>query len=171
MSTPYDNQDMTGWDLSDRKDMSGLFIEGLCLSQESPNSKVLPANLIGTTFSYCNLDNVLIPAGNIVQNCSTRLFKVQNDGEDWIVDSGVHKPLVPVNSNVFIQLGLSIDPADIPAQPLDKSVVMLKIEQLSRQRESVIDQAAQAFDNQSIVKVPGEASPLDAAAVQSQEII
>lgn len=82
----YDNQDMTGWDLSDRKDMSGLTITGLCLSHEKPEANVLPPDLTGTTFIHCNLDNVFISPGNMLIESSNRMFKCMEDGQDWLVD-------------------------------------------------------------------------------------
>lgn len=84
--TPYDNKDYTGCDLSDRRDMNNLVIHGLCLSNETPNAQVLPADLKGATFVRCNLDNVFIPAGNTLKNCSNRIFKAQQDGKDWEID-------------------------------------------------------------------------------------
>lgn len=82
MTNPYDNKDMTGWDLSDREDMDGLYIEGLCLSQCTPRS-VLPSGLTGVTFSNCNLDNVVIPPGNTLISCLNRRYLAQEDGQDW----------------------------------------------------------------------------------------
>lgn len=84
----YDDQDMTGHDLSGRTDMSGLTIHGLCLSHEKPEAQVLPSDLTGTTFIACNLDNVLVPPGNTLINCSNRMFQANpDDGQDWLVDS------------------------------------------------------------------------------------
>lgn len=84
--TPYDNKDMTGWDLRDRQDMDGLTIEGLCLSQCVP-SDVLPPTLTGTVFLDCNLDNVRIPQGNLLLRGLNRFYLVQDDGEDWEIDA------------------------------------------------------------------------------------
>lgn len=118
----YSNKDMTGWDLSDRKDMSGINIQGLCLSWEVPDAHALPVNLVGTTFVGCNLDNVWVPSGNTLVNCSNRRFKVQNDGEDWEIHPVTKTALVPLNKQSFIDLGLSIDPKDIPIAKQDISV-------------------------------------------------
>lgn len=83
----YSNKDMTGWDLSNRKDMDNMIIHGLCLSHEAP-SNCLPPKLTGATFYACNLDNVIIPAGNTVDStCSNRFFKAQNDGKDWEINA------------------------------------------------------------------------------------
>lgn len=80
------NKDMTGWNLSGRTDLNGKIIYNSCLSNETPDAEVLPANLTGAKFIACNLDNVLIPAGNEVIDCTTRRFQVQNDGEDWWIE-------------------------------------------------------------------------------------
>lgn len=82
----YRNLNMTGRSLADRTDMDNLEIEGLCLSQERLDSNVLPPNLTGVTFYYCNLDNVLIPPGNTLVNCSNRRYMPMDDGYDWEVD-------------------------------------------------------------------------------------
>lgn len=111
----YSNRDMTGWDLSDRKDMDNLVIHGLCLSNETPNAQVLPPKLTGTTFIACNLDNVAIPPGNKLIDCSNRLFKVQEDGHDWCICPDKLTPLEPLNLQAHIDAGLSIDPAKIEA--------------------------------------------------------
>jgi hypothetical protein len=83
----YDNQDFTGWDLSDRTDMDGLTITGTCLSQSAPDTHCLPETLSGVTFVHCNLMNVYIPDGNTVIDCQTQRYLVQPDGQDWEVDS------------------------------------------------------------------------------------
>lgn len=113
ISDKYSNKDMTGWDLSLNDDMNGIVVYNSCLSNETPNAKILPPNLIGSTFIDCNLDNVLIPIGNIVIDCSIRKFQIQNDNVDWIVDDNL-KPIEPVSKVIFILQGKSIDPTTIP---------------------------------------------------------
>ena len=110
----YSYKDFTGRDLSERKDMSSIVIYSSCFSQEKPGSLSLPSNLTGTTFIACNLDNVSVPAGNTVIDCSVRKFKAQNDLEDWIVDDSL-VPIEPVNKELFQHLGISVNPIDIPA--------------------------------------------------------
>jgi hypothetical protein len=112
----YDNKDFTGHDLSDRKDMDNLTITGLCLSNETPNAFVLPPNLKGVTFVDCNLDNVFIPVGNVMVRGSNRRFKVQEDGEDWIIDAVKKTPLEPIDKERFIEEGKNIDPDKIEVE-------------------------------------------------------
>lgn len=114
VSSLYSDKDMTGKDLSSRLDMNGIVIHGLCLSNEIPNAQVLPSNLKNTTFISCNLDNVFIPAGNILLNCSNRLFKVDNDGQDWLLSADAKTPLTPLNLKDAQQKGLNTNPALIP---------------------------------------------------------
>lgn len=80
------NKDMTGWNLSQRTDMDNKVIYNICLSNETPDAEVLPANLTGATFIASNLDNVLVPEGNTIIDCLTRRFQVQNDNEDWFLE-------------------------------------------------------------------------------------
>ena len=83
--------DYTGRNLSDCA-IEGDIIESSCFSQEMPDSHIFPEKMKGVTFRRCNLDNVYIPPGNTVENCSQRRFKAQDDGEDWLVDEN-NKPL------------------------------------------------------------------------------
>lgn len=115
VSEKYSDKDMTGQDLSNNKDMNGIVIHNSCLSNEEPNAPMLPSDLKNVTFLACNLDNVFIPPGNTVIDCSMRKFKVQNDLRDWEIDDS-NKPTKILNEKSWIQQGFSVDPADIPAQ-------------------------------------------------------
>lgn len=121
MPTQYDNKDCTGWDLSDRTDMDGLTIEGLCLSNETPNAQVLPPNLTGTTFLWCNLDNVYVPPGNTIGvGCSNRLFQVQADGQDWLLAPSSGGSLNLARNNSMVAINAMIEaPELVPVQPLN----------------------------------------------------
>lgn len=118
---------MTGWDLSHEGNLNGLVIYNSCLSNETPDAQTLPQGLFGVIFIACNLDNVFIPPGNTVIDCTTRQFKVQNDLEDWIIDPVAKTPIEPVNKKFFLIRGLSIDPKDIPAEKLDKAITAQEI--------------------------------------------
>lgn len=95
-------------------------------SQEIVDSHVFSDDLTGVTFYNCNLDNVFIPPGNIMVGGSNRSFEIQNDLEDWVMEKGM--PIEPVNKKVFIKLGLSIDPKDIPAQKVSKAITYEVVE-------------------------------------------
>jgi len=53
---------------------------------ETPDSETFPQNMTGARFIKCNLDNVIVPAGNTVELCSQRKFEAQEDGFDWLLD-------------------------------------------------------------------------------------
>lgn len=79
-------QDFTGRKLTDHSDLDGKIIRGSNFSQSEPETIVFPARMKGVTFIDCNLDNVLIPAGNTIIGGSRRRLKIQSDGEDWLLD-------------------------------------------------------------------------------------
>ena len=97
-------------------------IVGSCFYQESDQKEVADGILkpifpLGTNainFQRCNLDNVKLPVGSTVDGrCSVRKIQVQNDNEDWVLDSE-SKPTEPVDLKRFVREGKSIDPKDIP---------------------------------------------------------
>jgi hypothetical protein len=141
----YSNKDMTGWDLSDRTDMSGIYIEGLCLSQETPDAQVLPKDLTGTTFVACNLSNVVVPDGNILIDCHTTRFEAQNDLMDWKIDEE-NNPIEPVDIKTFERLGISTDPADIPEVPADIPIVLEVLQTKAEEKEQAIDDFIETLD-------------------------
>lgn len=115
-SEKYSYGDFTGHCLAERDDMDGIAIYGSCFSQEVPDTESLPKGLNGVTFVACNLDNVLIPPGNTVIDCSQKRFQVQNDGNDWLIDDK-GMPEKPVNYRMFEKLALPMPkPEDIPAE-------------------------------------------------------
>lgn len=86
MSYSFSNRDFTGLDILD----AGEFINDMtiicsCFSQQKPDTRVFPDNVQNLILQYCNLDNVYIPAGVTVFECSTRRIIVQ-DGDDWLAD-------------------------------------------------------------------------------------
>lgn len=129
--------------------MNGLTIHGLCLSNETPNAQMLPANLTGVTFIACNLDNVFIPPGNNLQNCSNRLFKVQNDGEDWLVDAQ-HNALQPLHPQQYIDLGLSVSPSALPAKPIGQSIIQQTQAAIANNETIALQTAVTAFQAEPI---------------------
>ena len=131
----YSWKDFTGQILTDRKDLNDKIIFGSCFSQEIPDTKVFPDDMKNVIFVNCNLDNVYIPAGNIVMGSTQRRFKVMNDWEDWIVDKD-NKPIEPIDKEKFIELGISVDPKDIPKEKLSKSITEAKSEELAKNKQS-----------------------------------
>lgn len=96
-SEDYSSWDATGHDLSSEQGMSGIVIFSSCFSHEQVDSHCFPEDMTGTTFIKCNLDNCYIPSGNTILDCSTRRFKAQEDGQDWLVDE-FNNPIKLLNS-------------------------------------------------------------------------
>ena len=119
----YSLKDFTTKTLTDKTIDPGTVIYGSCFSKETPDFVVFPDDMFGVTLINCNLDNVFIPLGNTVIGGSQRQFKVQNDLEDWVVD-GTLKPVEPINKEIFILKGISIDPKDIPETKLDEAITV-----------------------------------------------
>lgn len=112
INSEFSLKDFTGKSLKYRQITGNVY--GSCFSREKPDSDVFPSNMQGVTFYDCNLDNCLIPAGNIVVGGSIRRYQSQNDGNDWLVDEN-NNPTMPTNFDAFSQLGLPIPlPSDIP---------------------------------------------------------
>jgi hypothetical protein len=93
-------------------------IIGSSFYQDAHHTDVFSSNISGVTFTNCNLDNCNMPVGATVNGGTNKHFALQNDGEYWIVDeSGA--PVSPRDTDRFDYCGLSQDPTDIPAEPID----------------------------------------------------
>lgn len=98
-------------------DFDNTIIKGSCFEQKKPMTPVFPAGLKNVTFEGCNLNNCLIPPGAKLVNCCNHQWKIQNDGEQWVIDSTSGKPVEPMRKAEFEKLKLSTDPKDIPEAP------------------------------------------------------
>lgn len=125
--SPFSNRDFTGHSFVDIPDDS--IVENSCFSQETPDKHIFRENMNKVIFRDCNLDNVFIPKGNIISNCSQKKFAVQNDKEDWIVDE-TNSPVVPIAQKQYETLGLSIDPNDIPPVKMEQSIITVTMEEI-----------------------------------------
>lgn len=123
-SDEFSRQDFTRNVFVDIPD--GTVIFGSCFACEEPGSLIFRPDMQGVTFLDCNLDNCEVPAGNVVNGGSRLRVKVQNDLRDWIVDEA-GEPVQVVNERYWIAQGVSIDPAEIPAQFIRREE-MLKID-------------------------------------------
>jgi len=130
----YSYKDFMGGSLRNVKveELNNTVIVGSCFYREGvPNCKVFPDDMVGVTFRSCNLDNVFVPLGNIVEkSCCHRNIKDQNDWEDWILDKDL-KPIEPMNKKQRFEVGVSIDPKDIPIIKLTKEEVKIFQETLN----------------------------------------
>jgi phage-related protein len=95
---------------------------------------IFPDGMTGVTFIKCNLDNILIPVGNTVQESTAKKLKVQNDLNDWIVDDK-DKPLEPKNKDDYILAGHSIDPKDIPAEKITEDEFKIKQDEIKEAKK------------------------------------
>ena len=136
LNEKYSYKDFTNKNLLDVdvKELNNTVIRGSCFYQEKSWDeaklyiKVFPDGMTGVTFDRCNLDNVEIPAGNIVlPTNSHKIIKVQNDWSDWELEAN-GTPKEPLNKKDYLDLGLSVDPKNIPAEKLDKSILDKKKE-------------------------------------------
>lgn len=118
----YSRKDFTGRTLIEATDLNDQTITGSCFSQETPDSEIFPVGMTGVTFINCNLDNVVIPDGNTLIDCSNRRFQVQNDLNDWEIDHN-DEPVKLVNSLVLDKMGIDQpDPASLPDDPVETPI-------------------------------------------------
>lgn len=129
----YSWKDFTGRTLTDAKDLKNMVIFGSCFSQEIPDSHIFPDDMKNVTFIGGNLDNVFIPEGNTVMGSTQRRFKVQTDRSDWIVGND-NKPIKPIDEDKYIELGLSIDPKDLPEEMMTESIIEKKQKELNENK-------------------------------------
>ena len=87
----YSRRDCTGQRFTDRPaaEFAGEIV-GSCFWQEAgalspldatPWVEVFPADLRGVTFLRCNLDNVVLPAGNTPVDCTHKAIKETTNAE------------------------------------------------------------------------------------------
>src|SRR3990167_11048938 len=109
-SDKYSLKDFTGRNLLNATDLEGAVVYGSCFSQETPETKVFSENIKKITLINCNTDNVYIKSGWITKGCSNRLFLVQNDLSDLLLDKDTFQPIEPLDKEERLKLGISILP-------------------------------------------------------------
>lgn len=65
---------------------NGITIYSTSFYFEQPDSEPFPSDMTGVTFVKCNMDNLIIPNGNTLVDCSNVRFQAQDDGRDWIIN-------------------------------------------------------------------------------------
>ena len=99
---PGQKGDFTGQTLFaySAQELSNRTIEGICLSQETPNRKVFPDGVTGLVLKRCNLANCVIPAGVTAEaDCDkTRFFQFIPDEATY--PEGTPRPDGPVDLKV-----------------------------------------------------------------------
>ena len=114
----YDRVDYTGWEFYHSRpeyDWSRV-TRNACFSQEKPDTVVFAPDTVGT-FINCNMDNVLRPIGCTFIDCTQRRFMKQNCGRDWLTNER-GEPIEVLNRKSEIMQGRSVDPRDIPEEPV-----------------------------------------------------
>ena len=128
LNDDYSFQDFTG---RSNLEVSGI-VYGSCFSQEITDNHIFPDDMTGVIFIKCNLDNVFIPAGNIVIDCSQRRFFVQNDKNDWLINEK-NEPIMPVNHKYFTKFNLPMPlPEDIPQIKSDEPIDLIKVAEIKK---------------------------------------
>ena len=105
----------------DAKEFNNSEIIGTCFAQEYneiTKKDIFPKGMIGVKFIKCNLDNVVVPEGNTMEECVNKSIQVQNDNDDWVLDEAGN-PTEPISKELRIEKGVSIDPKDIPKTKLN----------------------------------------------------
>lgn len=128
----YSFTDFMGQSFKDKpaSDFNKTEIKGSCFYQEAKEKDaevlkdIFPDGMMGVVFKRCDLNNVFVPPGNVVEdNCSHRRLKIQNDGCDWVLDDGL-KPIEPTDKKQRLREGWSISPKDIPAEYIREEVII-----------------------------------------------
>lgn len=122
----YSFEDFTNQKFFDATDLNGSVVIGSCFYQDAkgrngdPRVGVFPSDMVGVTFIECNLDNVYIPSGNMVDPlCYCRRVKRQYDGELWILNEDLD-PVELLHKDRLLKLGINVSPKKIPKSPLPK---------------------------------------------------
>jgi len=107
---------------------SDIVVYSSIFYHEEPDYSPFPEGMTGVTFVKCNLDNLIIPPGNTVIECSQKRFKAQNDLNFWEIDEN-NLPTVPIGgTKQWTKFGLSVpDPKDIPAEKVSEPVDLKKL--------------------------------------------
>ena len=104
------------------EEFNNTTIKGSCFFQAFPlESKkepvdIFPDGMTGVTFIACNLDNVWIPPGNTLIDCTNKWIVLKNDGYNWEKDKSTKKPKKPVADFFYDKNGWSKNPKDIPSE-------------------------------------------------------
>lgn len=116
----FNNQDLSNESSSD---FEGEIIGSNFYQENKPNSEIFPQG-ITTTFIRCNLDNVKVPSGCTMIDCTNKKIKVQNDLSDWILDDDGN-PTEPMDKKLR-EFDISTSPDSIPSKKQTKTVFQKK---------------------------------------------
>ena len=142
-SKKYSFQDFTNQHLRTATDLDGTIIIGSCFYQVcsaahagDPLKHIFPEDMRDVFFVECNLDNVYIPPGNTLNQCSHRRIKRMNDGEYWFVGEDF-KPIEPIHKKRLELLQANVNPEKIPAEKISDANLLTKhFEQMVIERDA-----------------------------------
>lgn len=83
---------ITRAELKAATDLVDCLVVNSCFASETPDDDVFPSGMVEVTFDHCNLDNVLVPPGNVIYDdpadggCTNKTIVLGDDGKDWITD-------------------------------------------------------------------------------------
>lgn len=147
LNEKYSFKDFTGKSLNSVpvEELNGTCVKGSCFYQEILEKEpvefkeVFPKDMKNVEFVRCNLSNVLVSSENTFgPDNQHELIAVQNDLQDWIMESSSKEAVEPIRKEEFIEKKLNIDPAKIPAKKIEVGqVVNDKGEILDKNREVV----------------------------------
>ena len=93
-----------------------------------------PEKMTGVTFVKCNLDNVTVPRGNTIIQCSQKRFRCQKDGCDWEIDADDRPVKLACGGKPFIKFGVTPPtPVEIPETKVKEPVEYLRVRLAEKQ--------------------------------------
>lgn len=108
------------------EDLSGRVIYGSFFYNETLDAEIF-SGAEGTTFIKCDLRNIKIPESAITIDCRTERLKVQNDGNEWLVDDN-NDPVKPAIYDIIEKLGLEVPtPEVIPDEPAEEPIDLIAL--------------------------------------------
>ena len=111
----------TNWNLKEHQfDFNGKTVYASSFYNETPDSDILPDGIKDVTFLKCDLNNIIIPEGNTVIDCSQERIELMNDMRDWITDPEGNAQKV-VGEEYWVSKGVSVDPQVIPSKKIKLS--------------------------------------------------
>lgn len=97
---------------------SGTTVYQTVFMPQEPDTVIFDPAMAGVTFIECSMNNTIIPSGNFVKNVyrpAPIRFRHQNDRRYWEIDAE-NKPVHVISREVWLELGFSTSPADIPTR-------------------------------------------------------
>jgi hypothetical protein len=118
--------------------------------QDRPRTKVFPDGTKNLELVRCNLDNVEVQPEITIKGGTNKQILAQKDGNFWIVDKS-NKPIEPREKARYIELGLSVKPADLPATQLAEPITVTNNPEIIEQRAIAVKQQDETWIKQQLI--------------------